>query len=105
MKTVAKTPGDCFARWGVAKCGGKGGKPGPCPIGDSYGTRTPAVKQRIQTIERGPLSYVTSKTHEDGLAEVEKIKQLHETTLADLHPVAAGKAELKPGSYEHDAWQ
>ena|SRR3990167_2201295 len=32
MKTVAKTPAACFARWGLRKCGGVGGKPGPCPM-------------------------------------------------------------------------
>lgn len=37
MRTKAKSSAASFARWGVTvrKCGGKGGKPGPCPIEDS----------------------------------------------------------------------
>ena len=42
MKTTAKTPEDAFYSWcgtSVAKCGGVGGKPGPCPEGRTGGSR------------------------------------------------------------------
>ena len=80
-------------------CGGEGGTMGPCPtVRDTYSrrTRTPAVKQKIRSLEESPVSYMLDKTPDEAMKEIAKVRKVHTNDLEHLQKVAAGKAEPLP---------
>lgn len=71
-------------------CGKEGGK----SVREHFGTRTPAMKQRIKTVEHGPVGFLANRTPEEALQEIAQIKELHTKDLEHLKRVADAKEEL-----------
>lgn len=114
MKTVAKTPDLCFARWGVSvrKCGGKGGKPGPCPgRAESVASTTPNEDNRREQLEAqqkgkpsaaflNAMNKVQSGDASDD--DVNFLKELGQNPMTPPAQAKAARTALRNSGYSSD---
>ncbi len=66
------------------------------PVRDLYAgmTRTPAVKSKINELERGDFTYILNKPTEEAIQEIESVRLSHTESLNVLKKVGERKIEL-----------